>query len=195
MLLIFCYQNLFSGDITDVKYVSLGKMSYQNALFYHYYFKFNNAVFVEAPVIMHPGILNESNYMSLHEKSQIHAACCDSNFFNSTRNVFNLIKNDNFIDNSKCLFGNSSLLFSIKYLFCLLENQIGLPNMYFNSIQPMISQSRTILKELAQKEAVNETNEGFRRRKLSYLETVCSDLKRDFNKEVDLFLENLIKSE
>lgn len=181
-------------------------MSYENALFYHYYFKFNNGVFVEAPVLINSGNLNDSNYKLSHARSQIHAACCDSNFYNSTRNIFNLTETGNIFDKSNCLFCPSiKYSFLIKYLFYLIESQIGLPNMYFNSIQPVISQSRTILKELAQKlpklSDVKDTSKGnekkqeeFERRKQLYLETICTDLKRDFNKEVDLVLMNLNKA-
>lgn len=84
----------------------------------------------------------------------------------------------------------------------MIECHIGLPNMYFNSIRPVISQSRTVLKELAQKipktldvkDTSQENDEEFERRKQFCLETICTDLKRDFNNEVDLILMNLNKA-
>jgi hypothetical protein len=101
------FQNLFSSDIEDLKYLALGEMSYENVLFYHYYFKFNKSTFIEAPVLLHQENLNEKNYKSIQQNSQIHVAFCDSHFFKSTKNIFSLVNTEN-ISNKGNFFCNFS---------------------------------------------------------------------------------------
>jgi hypothetical protein len=69
--------------------------------------------------------------------------------------------------------------------------------MFLSSIQPGINQTRCILQELGQmikkimKNESSEIKEEFQRKKNIYMENIFSDLKLNFNKEVDSFFQNL----
>ena len=75
-------KNLFSYEkIKDVKYISLGRLSYQDTLFYHHYFSCNSAQFIEAPLLKQISdiIRNENSSNDL----KLYASGNDELFFNS----------------------------------------------------------------------------------------------------------------
>jgi hypothetical protein len=69
--------------------------------------------------------------------------------------------------------------------------------MFLSSIQPGINKTLCILQELGQmikkimKNESSEIKEEFQRKKNIYMENIFSDLKLNFNKEVDSFFQNL----
>lgn len=89
---MFSYEN-----IKDVKYISVGRLNYEDAVFYHYYFADNNSNFVETSIINNDNqtfVLNNNNKNEL-KNCKLYASCNSETFFNSIKHLFECFINNN----------------------------------------------------------------------------------------------------
>lgn len=95
-------KNLFSKDIRGLKYICLCSDSYENALFYHSYFNMNEAIFIEAPLLCSGTKLNETSYKNnIYNGFQVLLTTNNTKFYESTRNLFGLVKQESIFNKSK----------------------------------------------------------------------------------------------
>ena len=93
-----------ASNLEGIKFISVGKLSFENVMFYHYYFKDNKGLFIEAPVCCQvsedePTEEEDSaagdgggGVGSLMVKNvRIYTACLNHSFFYSVKYLFDAI--------------------------------------------------------------------------------------------------------
>lgn len=109
---------LLASSLEGIKFISVGKLSFENVMFYHYYFKDNKGLFIEAPVccqvdeapLAHDDVGSSSTGSGggseLLKNVRIYTACLNHNFFYSVKYLFDAIAGK-----KNVIFKNSKLGF------------------------------------------------------------------------------------
>lgn len=88
---------MFASSLEGVKFISLGKLSFENVMFYHYYFRDNKGLFIEAPVCCQTEAAAAAAASSQDESEttlknvRVYTACLNHSFFYSIKYLFDAI--------------------------------------------------------------------------------------------------------
>ena len=99
---------MLSSNINGVKYINLVPIDYKDVLVYHYYFNHNDALFIEAPILIATSEhnLNINNELAANEnlnrEIRMYVTASDSSHYDLIRSILEAIvyKNNIFFKGS-----------------------------------------------------------------------------------------------
>lgn len=103
--------------LANFKYISLGKLTYDDAMAYHYHFFDKKAIFIEAPAVFPTDHLSQGTYQNeIYKNSSIYVATHNTEFFNSIHSLFDIVERKNLFKGLKLL------IFLIKENFLMIRD-------------------------------------------------------------------------